>query len=102
MFTTITIEQTERGYRFTLPEFCAPSRDLVRALQGQTCIAYHAAELGGTPYRTFPADKLDYVKGFLAYWYTEQDPRGERGKNRNGGNCVAVVVEMPEAERMAA
>jgi hypothetical protein len=97
----IIITPSARGYRFTLPEWCAPSPGLVRDLKSQTFIGYHAAYMGRDAYRLFPAAKLAQVIEMLNYWYAEQDPRGIVGRNRNGGQLCAVRVSEAQTQNAA-
>ncbi len=87
----IVIEPSPRGYRFTLPEWCAPSPNALCGLR-QLIKGYHKDK----QVRHFPGADLPKVLDFLRYWYFEEDPRGEKGRNRNGGQCVGVRVAETE------
>ena len=99
--TEIVITPSPRGYRFKLPEYCAPCPDAVRGLKQMSFLGYHKAEMGREAYRTFPADKLDKVVDFLNYWYVEPNPLMPT-LNRNGGRLIAVRVVEAEDSQWAA
>lgn len=84
----IVIEQTERGYRFTLPY--APNAGALGGLKALVS-GYHR-RLEGEPYRTISADKLNAAIELLNYWFGEY----QDGENRHGRPaCAVVVAEMP-------
>lgn len=91
--TQIIIEPTARGYKFTLPEWCAPSPNVISGMKVPALkIGYHRP-LIGEPYRTFPAECRDAVVDFLNYWYVEANP-SQQTRNRNGGKrCLVRVAE---------
>lgn len=94
----IVIEETPRGYRFTLPY--APN---VGALGGLKAIVtgYHR-RLEGEPYRTINNDKLTATIELLNYWFGDY----QEGTNRHGRPACVVRVEQtaltPADERASA
>ncbi len=89
----IVIEKSARGYKFTLPEWCAPSPNAVKGFKVPYFgISYHEATPNRPAYRLFPAEKLDDVIGLIEYWYCEPDPLAQP-YNRNGGKICTVRVK---------
>lgn len=92
---TILIEATERGYRAKLPYKPCDS-----AIRG-----FHQAKMvwqknGGSSldvYWTIPADKLEFAKEIIGYWFTES-PSGD-GLNRQGKACYRVMAK-PNTETL--
>ena len=94
--TEILIIPARRGYRFTLPEWCAPCPNAVFGLK-QLIRGYNRDK----QVRMFPADKLAAVVGFLSHWYVEPNPLTPT-LNRNGGQICSVRVAEAEAMEVAA
>ncbi len=85
----IVITPSARGYRFTLPEWCAPSPNAVSGLKMPGLkIGYNK----DNRVRRFPSETLAAVLDFLNYWYVEPNPL-MLTQNRNGGKLCTVRVE---------
>ena len=89
---TITIEETPRGYRFTLPY--APNQNALSGLK--QLVTGYQRPVAGESYRGIPADKLQGTIEFLTYWFGEY----QNGINRQNRPACAVVVK--QAEQVAA
>lgn len=97
MDTEIIIEASPRGYRFSLPEWCAPCPNAVFGFR-QLIKGYDRDK----QVRSFPAEKLADVLEFLNYWYVEANTAIGDSYNRNGGKrCSVRVAEAAELQEAA-
>lgn len=81
----IVIEETPRGFRFTLPY--APCAGALGGLK-QIVTGYHRPGTG-EPYRLIPAEKLQATIELLIYWFGEY----RDGVNRHSRPACDVCVE---------
>lgn len=84
---TILIEATERGYRAKFPY--KPCDSAIKGFHQAKMVWSRGTSVVGV-YWTIPADKLDFAKDIIGYWFTESP--SDDGLNRQGKACYRVEV----------